>query len=98
MSQWVKHRDPRHFGRPGEFVPERWGEKAAEDLPKFACFPFGGGPRICIGAAFATLEAVLALAAITRRFHFVPAPENPPVPWPSITLQPKGGVWLRLER
>src|SRR2546428_4372726 len=58
MSQWLIHRDPRYFETPLAFIPERWlDEPALKQLPKFAYFPFGGGPRICIGSAFAMMEA-----------------------------------------
>jgi cytochrome P450 len=74
MSQWVMHRDPRWFDEPERFRPARWAEGLAKRLPRFAYFPFGGGPRQCIGAAFAQMEAVLVLAAIAQRCRFTPAP------------------------
>jgi cytochrome P450 len=55
MSQWVMHRDARYFHRPGEFIPERWTDEFTRQLPKFAFFPFGGGPRVCIGSSFAMM-------------------------------------------
>ncbi len=97
MSQWLKHRDPRHFENPDQFIPERWEGDKLKGLPKFAYFPFGGGPRICIGAAFAMLEAVLVLAVVTRKFRLSAVPGREPVPWAAITLQPRGGVHLKVE-
>src|ERR1700751_2291989 len=64
MSQWILHRDRRLFEDPLRFEPDRWGTDACKKLPRFAYFPFGGGPRQCIGAGFATMEAVLLLATI----------------------------------
>src|SRR5262249_3397607 len=64
MSQWVLHRDPRYFNDPDSFNPDRWADGLAQRLPKYAYFPFGGGPRVCIGNTFAMQEAVLLLATI----------------------------------
>jgi cytochrome P450 len=57
MSQWVSHRDPRYFPDPEAFCPERWLAGLTKQLPKYAYFPFGGGPRLCIGNTFALTEA-----------------------------------------
>ena len=92
ISQYVTHRDPRHFDNPETFDPDRWQDGRTNDLPAYAYFPFGGGPRLCIGSSFAKMEAVLLLAAVARRFHLEPVPEHTPVPQPSITLRPQGGV------
>jgi cytochrome P450 len=97
VCPWVQHRDPRYFERPHEFIPERWADGAAQRLPRFAYFPFGGGPRICIGNRFAMMEAVLLLASITRRFRLELDPDCPLVPFPSITLRPAHGVRMRIE-
>lgn len=96
MSPWVIHRDPRHFESPTAFRPERWSGDLARRLPRFAYFPFGGGPRICIGNRFAMMEAVLILATIVQRFRLEWQRERPVVPFASITLRPNGGVWVRL--
>ncbi len=92
MSQWVVHRDPRFFAEPERFRPERWGEEAIKALPKFAYFPFGGGPRLCIGNTFAMMEMVLVLATIAQRFHFRLAPGAVVTPQPTFTLRPTPGV------
>src|SRR5262249_61222548 len=68
MSQWVMHRDPSLFADPERFLPARWAGDAQRRLPRFAYFPFGGGPRICIGNRFAMMEATLILAVLARRF------------------------------
>ena len=64
LPTWVVQRDPRWFDEPEAFRPERWADERAHPLPRFAYFPFGGGPRQCIGNAFAMMEAVLLLATI----------------------------------
>jgi cytochrome P450 len=97
LSQWVMHRDPRYFPDPTRFDPNRWTDSFERDLPRFAYFPFGGGPRLCIGAAFATMEATLVLAVVAQRFRFHLDPTCEVVPQPSITLRPKNGLRLRLE-
>ena len=98
MSQWAMHRDPRWFHEPEKFDPARWAGGLAGRLPKFAYFPFGGGPRLCVGNTFAMVEAVLALATLARRFRFELAPGQEIVPWPSMTLRPKYGVKVVLHR
>jgi cytochrome P450 len=95
ISPWVSHRDPRYFERPTEFRPERWSGDFARQLPRFAYMPFGGGPRICIGNRFAMMEAVLILATVAQRFRLQWHGTRPVVPQPSITLRPKGGVWIK---
>src|SRR5262249_40983593 len=69
LPTWVVHRDSRWFDDPEAFRPERWAGDLARRLPRFAYFPFGGGPRQSIGNAFATMEAVLLLATIAQRFR-----------------------------
>ena len=97
FSQWVTHRDGRFFGRAGEFAPERWLDGSTDGLPTYAYFPFGGGPRLCIGRQFATLEPVLLLATVARRFRLRRAGGPPVVPQPSLTLRPRGGLRMTLE-
>ena len=97
ISPWVLHRDPRYFDEPDTFRPERWMGNLAHQLPRFAYMPFGGGPRICIGQRFAIMEAVLALATMAQRFTGKWQSDHTITPFPSITLRPKGGIWLRVE-
>lgn len=92
VSPWVMHRDPRYYHEPERFEPDRWADGAEKRLPRYAFFPFGGGPRGCIGSRFALQEAVLLLATIARRFRLTPAPGHEVVPVPSITLRPANGV------
>lgn len=98
LSQWVVHRDPRYFPEPEAFRPERWENDLAKRLPRYAFFPFGGGPRICIGNAFAMMESVLLLVTIARRFRVTLSQQKPLQLLPSITLRPKNGVRVSLHR
>ena len=98
MSQWVIHRDGRFFEDPTAFRPERWADGLARRLPRHAYFPFGGGPRLCIGNGFAIMEAVLLLAAIARRYRLALAPGAAVRPWATMTLRPDGGVPVILSR
>lgn len=97
ISQYVVHRDPRFFDAPDEFRPERWEGDLAKRLPKFAYFPFGGGPRICIGNSFALMEASLVLATVAQKFRLSLVPGQRVEPLPSITLRPKNGIAMILH-
>jgi len=97
MSQWIMHRDPRYFPNPEQFDPSRWSAESAQKLPRFVYFPFGGGPRVCIGASFAMMEATLLLAAIAQKFQLRLVPGHPVIPLPSFTLRPKHGIKMELQ-
>ena len=97
MSQWIMHRDSRFFSEPESFDPDRWNTSACQNLPRFAYFPFGGGPRQCIGASFAMTEAVLILATIVRRCRLVSVEKTPVLPVPSLTLRPNDPISMRIE-
>lgn len=95
-SQWAVHRLARFFPRPDEFRPERWEEAETASLPRFAYFPFGGGPRVCIGQGFAMMEISLLLAAVVRRFRLETVGEPRPQPWATMTLRPPADLRMRL--
>jgi len=97
LSPWVTQRDARFFPRPEHFDPERWTAEDAQALPRFAYFPFGGGPRVCIGNNFALMEAPILLAAVARRFQISLVPGQVIEPSASITLRPRSGVCVRLQ-
>jgi len=97
MSQWIMHRHPAYFPQPERFDPERWLREPAKKLARFAYFPFGGGPRQCIGASFAMMESVLLLATVAERFRLRIVPDHPVCPVPSFTLRPKYGIRMTLE-
>jgi cytochrome P450 len=67
-------------------------------LPRFAYFPFGGGPRVCIGAGFGMMEAVLLLATIAQQFRIQTAPGYTAKMQPSVTLRPRNGIQATLQR
>jgi cytochrome P450 len=92
MSQWVLHRDPRWFDDPQAFRPERWANGLIKQLPRYAYFPFGGGPRLCIGNGFAQMEAVLLLATIARQYRLRLVPGIAVKPVPTMTLRPDRGL------
>jgi cytochrome P450 len=92
MIQWVVHRDPRWYDDPEAFRPERWDHDLARHRPRCAYFPFGDGPRVCIGNHFAMMEAVLILATVATRYRLALAPGQKLELFPSITLRPKGGI------
>lgn len=97
LCQWLVHHDRRWFPDPEAFDPDRWLEPRARALPRFAYFPFGGGPRVCIGNHFAMMEAVLVLAVIARRFHLELDSGTELEFLPSITLRPKHGLPMRIR-
>ena len=96
MSQWVMHRDPNLFPDPERFLPERWAGDAQRRLPRFAYFPFGGGPRICIGNRFAMMEATLILTVLVKRFSFATLPDTRLDLLPTVTLRPRSPVRLQI--
>ncbi len=98
VSQYVLHRDARFWTEPGRFDPERFTPEAKAARPQFAYFPFGGGPRRCIGEGFAWTEAVLLLAALARRWRLRLAPGARVGTEPRITLRPaRGGIRMKAE-
>jgi cytochrome P450 len=97
FAQWVVHRDARWFDAPLEFRPERWENGLAKQLPRFAYFPFGGGPRQCIGNTFALMEASVVLATVGQKFRFALVPGPKVTPLASITMRPRNGILVRLE-
>jgi cytochrome P450 len=98
LSPYVTHRHPDFWERPDAFLPERFSPEASAQRPRYAYFPFSGGPRQCIGNNFAMMEAQLILATLARRFRPRRLPGHELVPEPLITLRPKGGLPMCLER
>jgi len=96
-SQWVMHRHPRFFEQPDRFMPERWLDGLEHRLPPGAYFPFGDGPRRCIGQGFAQLETALVIAAIAQKFSFRLKKGFLVVPEPLVTLRPKYGIDMTIE-
>ena len=97
VSQYVMHRDPRFFPDPERFNPLRFAPEAKNERPQFSYFPFGGGPRRCIGEGFAWTEVTLMLATIARRWRLRLTQGQQVEPQPRITLRPKGEVRMKIE-
>jgi cytochrome P450 len=98
LFPYVTHRYPAFWERPGVFDPERFSSKLAAGRPRFAYFPFGGGPHLCIGNQFALSEAQLILATILSRYQLRLLPGAPVVPEPLVTLRPQGGLLMTVHR
>lgn len=98
MFQWVTQRDARFFPDPERFYPERWTEDFINSLPKYAYFPFGGGPRFCIGNSFAMMEIVLVLATIGQRFRLALSPDHKVSLLPAMSLRPRDGIHVAIHR
>ncbi|TAE91264.1 MAG: cytochrome P450, partial [Runella slithyformis] len=96
MPTWVVHRHPDLWENPNAFQPERFENEQAKARQKFAHFPFGGGPRFCIGNNFAMMEMVLALVMIVQRFDFKLLNEQEVLPEPMITLRPSKPIDIKI--
>lgn len=97
FSQWVMHRDPRFYDDPEAFRPERWLDGLQDRLPPGAYFPFGDGPRRCIGQGFALLEAAIVIGTLAQKFRFRLVPGHPVMPEPLVTLRPRHGIHMTLH-
>lgn len=95
LSPYVTHRHPEFWENPEGFDPERFTPERSAGRPRFAYFPFGGGPRLCIGNNFAMLEAQLLLATITQRYRLDLVPGHPVATLPLVTLRPRYGMKMR---
>jgi cytochrome P450 len=98
VSQWVTHRHPLYWDEPDRFRPERFLPGHARERPKFAYFPFGGGPRVCIGNTFALIESALVLAGLAQRFHFKPADSRKVELETTFVLRPKCALNLVVRK
>jgi cytochrome P450 len=96
FAQWVTHRRPECFTDPLRFDPDRWLPERAKAIHKYAYFPFGGGPRICIGNHFAMMEAVLVLATLIRAYRFELLPGQTLELKPTVTLRAAKDLKMRL--
>jgi cytochrome P450 len=109
LSPYVTHHDPTLWEDPEGFDPERFApeqtgarqfrddgsDAAVGSRPRYAYFPFGGGPHLCIGAGFAMMEATIVLATVAQRFRFDLEPGRPVAIEPLVTLRPKPGIFVR---
>jgi cytochrome P450 len=96
ISPYAIHRRPDYWPEPDAFWPERFAPGARADRPKLAYLPFGGGPRICIGNAFAMMEHAIVLVTLARHWRLEAIPGREVRTEPRITLRPRGGLPMRL--
>lgn len=97
ISPWVVHRHRKYWDQPTAFLPERFAGVTAPWTSIGAFIPFSGGPRICIGAAFAMAEAQIVLATLISRFEFGLESDRPVLPRATLTVVPDVEPWFRLE-
>ncbi|HET8662414.1 MAG TPA: cytochrome P450 [Micromonosporaceae bacterium] len=97
ISPYLTHRHPGFWKDPERFDPERFTPERQDARPRFAYFPFGGGPRMCIGNGLALLEAQLTLATIAQRYRLRPVPGHPVEAKMQITTAPRYGIRMTIE-
>ena len=98
MFPYITHRQAKYWERPEEFFPEHFSPERVAARPRFAYFPFGGGPRQCIGNNFALTEAQLVIATVAQKYRLRLTDEREIEPEASVTLRPRGGVKMKLIR
>jgi cytochrome P450 len=97
-SPYVTHRQAAVWSDPEAFDPDRFSEARVAGRPRFAYYPFGGGPRVCIGDQFALTEARLIIASVAQRYRLRLVPGHPIAVEPGVTLRPKHGLMMTLEK
>lgn len=95
---YLIHRLPEFWERPNEFIPERFSPDKTKLMHKFAYFPFGGGPRQCIGNNFALMEMQIIVASLIRDFTFERTSSEEPIPEQLVTLRMKGGLEVMVKK
>ena len=98
MCPYVMHRDPKYWKDPETFDPDRFSEERSKERDRYCYFPFGGGPRYCIGTNFAMLEMQLVLASICQRYSFSVKEGFHVAIEPLVTLRPKNGMPMVLKK
>jgi cytochrome P450 len=99
MSSYIMQRSEKYFSHAKEFLPERFKNGKVEGVPEYAYFPFGGGPRVCIGNHFAIMEATLVLATVVQHYTIALAPNHHKLETePLITLRPKDGLRMIVKK
>jgi cytochrome P450 len=96
MPIYAIHRHAKRWEDPDAFDPERFAPEREAQIPRYQYMPFGAGPRICIGMAFAMTEATAMLATLLRHARFAPVEGHEPVPVARVTLLPRGGMPLKV--
>ncbi len=98
LCPYVVHRRPEFWPNPEGFDPERFSDAAESEIQRYAYFPFGGGPRGCLGSRFATIESLVILAMVVQAYRLELLPGQTVEPEPMITLRPRDGFYMRLDR
>jgi cytochrome P450 len=98
LSQYLMHHDSRYFPDPSRFDPQRWTSELKASRPQYSYFPFGGGPRGCLGEGLAWIQGTLIIATIAQRWRVQAIPSPPVELHPLITLQPRRKIILQLAR
>jgi cytochrome P450 len=98
LSPYALHHHPKYWDHPEAFDPDRFSAERSAGRPDYAFFPFGGGPRRCIGFRFATMESIVLLATLSRRFELRPVPGKPVEPIPRLNFMPRAGVVMSIRR
>ncbi|HYB03236.1 MAG TPA: cytochrome P450 [Nitrososphaerales archaeon] len=98
LSQYVLHHDPRFYKDPEKFDPDRWTKEMRANLPRFAYFPFGGGPRSCVGEPFAWMEGALIISRMAQKWNLSLAETKKVEMLPRITLRPKNGIKMKVTK
>ena len=98
VAAWVTHRHPAWWSHPLAFDPDRFLPERSRGRPRYAHFPFGGGPHVCLGAGFALVEAMAILTTLLRRYRLILMPGFPVTPRPRLTVHPHPGVMVYLQR
>jgi cytochrome P450 len=97
LCPYTSHRNPRYFPDPERFDPGRFASGECESRPRFAYFPFGGGPRVCIAEPLVRVEGVVLLAALARRYTLGLCDDRPVEPMGAITLRPRHPVRINVQ-
>src|SRR5215471_13855187 len=98
ITQYITHRDPRYFAHPEAFLPTRWAAPPDAGPSRYAYFPFGGGPRQCLGEGFAWMEGLLVLTTVAQTWRMALVPGPPVAPWGLVTLRPQQSIQVHLTR
>jgi cytochrome P450 len=98
LAIYALHRHEMWWDRPNEFDPDNFAPDVTKDRHRYLCLPFGAGPRVCVGANFAMMQAQIILATLLARYDFATTEAPPPVPTMSMTIRPEPGVWLNTTR
>jgi len=98
VSPYVSNQDERFWEDPESFNPERFTDGKNREISNFLFFPFGAGPRSCIGSRFAMLEAQLIMGILGQSLKLVAESSTPAKPQALVTMRPRDTVWMRVER